>query len=138
MNCLNKPGICDPKAAPLESPAAPPNSQGSHLSGQQQIFIFQRMETLAKILLIEQCSELLQKWERCTILLFACLTFHHGLVSSWVNMCLTSHSMYAITDLLDEYFMLKNWAVRDGLPPKYELSRTSTQWVRTAVHGRWA
>ena len=111
MNCLNKPGICDPKAAPLESPAAPPNSQGSHLSGQQQIFIFQRMETLAKILLIEQCSELLQKWERCTILLFACLTFHHGLVSSWVNMCLTSHSMYTITDLLDEYFMLKNGTV---------------------------
>ena len=106
MNCLNKPGICDPKAAPLESPAAPPNSQGSHLSGQQQIFIIQRMETLAKL-----SSELLQKWERCTILLFACLTFHHGLVSSWVNMCLTSHSMYAITDLLDEYFMLKNWAV---------------------------
>ena len=111
MNCLNKPGICDPKAAPLESPAAPPNSQGSHLSDQQQIFIFQRMEILAKVLHIEQYSEILQKWERFIILLVDWLTFHHGLVSSWDNMCLTSHSMYTITDLLDEYFMLKNGAV---------------------------
>ena len=42
-----RPGIGDLEAAPLESPAAPPSSQGSRLSEQHQIFHISKI--LAKI-----------------------------------------------------------------------------------------
>ena len=136
-----RPEICDLEAAPLESPAAPPNSQGSHLSGHQQIFyiskdgnISKNTEEPAHWAVLRIIAEMGAFYHSTSWL----ATFHRGLDSTWVNMFLTSHSMYAITDLLDEYFMLKNWAVWDGLPPKYELSWTRTLWVRTAIHCCWA
>ena len=44
---LIRPGICDLEAAPLESPAAPPSSQGSRLSDQHQIFYISKGGNIA-------------------------------------------------------------------------------------------
>ena len=112
---LIRPGICDLEAAPLESPAAPPSSQGSRLSDQHQIFYISNGGNiaLAKILgnlLIEVLRIIAQIGA-----LYHC-TLSSSNVPSWFGFImgqyvLTSHSMYTVTDLLDEYFMLKNWAV---------------------------